>query len=299
MEKVNCSLCGSDEKKLLFKCRDCRYHLANDDFNLVRCQRCGLVYVSPRPTQEELGKFYPGEYYGDARIGFFGDVISGFLNLQPVHDVRKYKRQGRLLDIGCGTGGFVLEMKKRGFETYGVDISSKACRLAREKGLSNIYQGTLEKPKFPDNYFDVITLWHVLEHLPYPDSILSEIHRIIKKDGILLLEVPNIESLPFKIFKRYWFHLDIPRHLCHWSRKTVGRLLEKNNFEVLQTDYFSLEFPLSTVHGFSYWLNTRQIKSPLNLLILITMAPVLLVITIIFHLWPYQGETLKVFARKK
>lgn len=299
MEKVKCLLCGPSEKELFSKSRDYRYRLTNDDFNLIQCQNCGLIYISPRPTQEEISKFYPGEYYGGTKTGFLMGVINDFLDFQSIRDVRKYKKQGKLLDIGCGTGKFILEMKKRGFKTYGVDISSRACRLARKKGLNNIYQSELEKQKFPDNYFDAITLWHVFEHLHHPDSTLDEIHRIIKKDGVLILEVPNIDSLPFRIFKRYWFHLDIPRHLYHWSQKTIGRMLEKNNFEVLQTDYFSLGFPLSLIYSFSYWLSACQIESPLSSLILVIMVPVLLVITVFFRLWPHQGETLKVYARKK
>ena len=299
MEKINCVLCDSSKKRLLFKSKDYRYHLTDKSFNVIKCQNCELVYVSPRPTQKEISRFYPRGYYSNVKVGFLMSIVNDLLSLPSIYSVKKYKNQGRLLDVGCGAGEFLLKVKKENFEVYGVDVSLSACRLARGKGLKNIYCGELEKQKFPGNYFDVVTLWHSLEHLHYPALALAEIHRIMKKDGILIIEVPNINSLPFRIFKRYWFHLDIPRHLYHWSRRTVRRMLNKTGFEVFRVDYSSLGFPLSLIHSFSYWLSACQIKPLLNLLILVVMAPLLLTITILSCFWPSRGETIKVYARKK
>jgi 2-polyprenyl-3-methyl-5-hydroxy-6-metoxy-1,4-benzoquinol methylase len=294
MEKVKCALCNLDDYKVMLKVKDYRYHIADDEFNLVQCKNCGLIYVNPRPTKEEISKFYPEEYYR-SKVAPLVKIINRFLKLPPIRSVRKYRKQGRLLDLGCGTGNFLWEMKKRGFEVHGIDSSSQACKLARER-LKNIFNAELEKHPFPDNYFDVITVWHVLEHLPNPNITLKEIRRILKKDGILILETPNIDSLSFKTFRKNCFHLDIPRHFYHWSSKTIREILKRNKFRVFKISYFSLGSPLGLFHSFSNLLNDYKIKSPLCPLVLIITSPLLFILTIFFCILPFKGDVLRVYA---
>lgn len=295
MEKVKCSLCNLDDYKVMLKVEDYRYHITDDEFNLVQCKNCGLVYVNPRPTKKEISKFYPKEYYR-IKVPPLAKIINHLFKLSPIRSVRKYRKQGRLLDLGCGAGNFLWEMKKRGFEVYGIDPSSQACKLARER-LKNIFNAELEEHHFPDNYFDVITVWHVFEHLPNPSITLKEIHRILKKDGILILETPNINSLSFKTFRKYCFHLDIPRHLYHWSSETTREILRRNKFKVFKIGYFSLGFPLGLFHSFSNLLNGYKIKFPLYLVAFTIASPLLFILTIFFRVLPFKGEVLRVYAK--
>jgi len=300
LEYVGCALCGGNNTELVIKVYNTHdaYSITNQSFNLVKCRNCGLLYINPRPTKEEISRFYPEKYYS-VKITFLTKIINlinYFLKLAQIRRVIKYKKQGRLLDLGCGVGEFLGEMKRRGFEVYGVDPSSQACKLAQGR-LKNIFNTELEECHFPDNYFDVVTLWHVLEHLPNPNITLKEIHRVLKKDGILILETPNIDSLLFKIFKKNWFHLDIPRHLYHWSSKTIRGILNKHKFRVFKISYFSLGFPLSLFHSFSNLLNDHEIRSLFRQLILMVFSLLLIILTILSRILPFKGEILIVYVR--
>lgn len=298
MEKIKCALCDSDDYKVILRGKDYRFCLSNEVFELVECNNCGLIYLNPRPTREEINRFYPKKYYGIKTITLM-KIINHLFKLVQIRSINKYKRQGRLLDLGCGGGDFLWEMKKRGFEVYGVDHSFQACKLARERLGENIFNAELEKCHFPNDYFDVVTLWHVLEHLPNPNITLREIYRILKKDGVLVSETPNIDSLSFKMFRKNCFHLDIPRHLYYWSSKTIKEMLNRHKFKVFKISYFSLGFPLSLFHSFSNLLNGCEIRFPFQQLILTTLSPSLLILTILSRIWPFKGEVLRIYAKIK
>lgn len=201
------------------------------------------------------------------------------------------------MDLGCGTGSFLLAMKRRGFKTFGVDVSKNACEIARKNGVE-VLNGKLDDQIFQARYFDVITLWHVFEHLHNPASTLKEISRILKKDGILVIEVPNIDNFSFSLFKKYYFHLDLPRHLHHWSPKTIEMILNKNGFKVLHQDNFSLAFPLSLFHSFFNFLHDFKIKSPFMQASALIASPFLIIMTLFLRVLPAGGETLKIYAIK-
>jgi len=146
------------------------------------------------------------------------------------HYITRYKKSGRLLDIGCATGTFLRGARNHGnWDLYGVEINEHAAQVARMHGI-NVRLGTLEQSGFEDAFFDVVTLWDVLEHLHNPASTLREIYRIIKSDGILVIRVPNAISWDAKIFGRYWAGLDSPRHLYVFTPKTLDALLWANKF---------------------------------------------------------------------
>lgn len=299
MEKIKCVLCDLDECKVLFKSKDLYYHLSDYFFSLVQCNHCGLIYVNPRPSKEEINMFYP-EHYFNSVLSPVTRVINIFFKYRSnrMQSVKIFKKQGRLLDLGCGGGDFLSEMKKSGFEVYGIDSSSHACKLAQEKIGENVLNSTLEEYHFPDNYFDVVTLWHVYEHLPNPNKVLEEIYRILKKDGILILEIPNINSLSFKLFRKYCFHLEIPRHLYHWSSKTIKEILNRNKFEVLKIDYSFLRFSLGLFHSCSNLLNHLKMRSSIRQLFLIIVTPSFIILKIVFCFLPSNSEVLRVYARK-
>ena len=158
MKSISCDLCKGNDFKHLFSGRD-YLSFSPLTFELKKCNRCGLVSLNPRP--EDIT-----DYYRNYRKGPIKKDGFEFLASNRIKKIRKFKKSGRILDIGCGQGGFLHSMAKDSWETYGVELSKDACDVARETyGLKDIYNGDLLSSDLPDNFFDIITLWHVLEHL--------------------------------------------------------------------------------------------------------------------------------------
>lgn len=289
MQKISCVICNSEKYKIICKNRDYRYGLSKESFRLVKCVECGLICLNPRPPEKTLRKFYPKEYYR-VSFGSIEEKLSKYLSDQKIFSLTKIKKTGKLFDIGCGTGDFLLQMKNRGYDVYGIDISPQACKIARKKGLK-VYNDDLKKHHFPAKSFDIITLWHVFEHLYNPSDTLKEIRRILKDDGILIMETPNIDCFSFKIFKGYHFHLDSPRHLHHWTKDTMKKILNKNGFIVYKTEYPVFNYPLSAFHSFKNFSRSR--------FAMIIAFPLLALITLLSQIIPSKRETMRIYAGNK
>lgn len=261
MENVLCAHCGEDHSSRLIQARDFEKP-TQEKFTLVRCDRCCLVYQNPRPTREELPKYYSNEeyysyielenkesgkgglferlrrflfektirfYYGGERSlpnRFFSWIGKGRFGAAP-HDLKK----GKILDIGCGDGVFLDMARRCGWEPHGVEINSDAAARAGKAGL-NVHAGDLISAGYPEGTFQVVRMWSVLEHVPNPAEVLKEIHQILKPGGYLILQVPNIDSVSYRMFKQYWTGLDLPRHLTHFSPQSLKQFLESSHFEV-------------------------------------------------------------------
>jgi len=148
-----------------------------------------------------------------------------------------YEEGGKVLDMGCATGHYLAKLRDLGWETYGIEPDPKSSSWARERLGLNVITGKLEDGNFPENYFDVITLWHTLEHVDDPLSTLKEIYRILRKEGLIILEIPNIATYERKIFGRQWWAWEVPRHLYHFSPRTITKFLNKENFKVIKIEY--------------------------------------------------------------
>lgn len=245
-EKVRCNLCGENNSSFLFESYDRQYKNPGI-FKLVRCHRCGLVYLNPRPR--DVGVYYPDDYiphnlYNLSKDTFPESLTSKFLNSEKYYKKNKNTvdhffasifemvynpippcYSGKVLDVGCGSGISLYNLKKRGWDVYGLDLSEKAVRFVQEElGLKNIFAGTLEDKKYPENFFDVVLLTHVIEHLPNPKKTLSEVKRILRPGGLLLITTPNFACLNAKLFRKYWFPLETPRHLYLFTPKTLQNL---------------------------------------------------------------------------
>ncbi len=230
VENIKCDLCGSDEFTLLFFGNDYLF-FSPLKLELKECKNCGLVGLNPRP--KDISPFYR-EYHNNKHTN---DLFE-FLSPSRKKKIEKFKKPGKILDIGCGQGGFLNTMKSNGWETYGVELSKDACHYARTTyGLKKIYNCDLLSFDIPENYFDVVTLWHVFEHLSKPQDTLKRISKILKEDGLLLIESPNFHSMQSKIFKNKWFSLDLPRHLYQFSPKILKKYLENAEFKIVKSDY--------------------------------------------------------------
>jgi SAM-dependent methyltransferase len=223
MEVIDCPFCG-ESKSFPFH--------QEGSFQMVRCPSCQFIFLNPRPTGDSLFRFYQ-QYLPEEE----SSIESWEKMMKPVfyraaNLLGRYKREGRLLDVGTGFGFFLAEVKKKGWETVGVEISQKAMDYARGVLGLNIHPGPLEKIGFPGNHFDAVTGFYVIEHLSHPMDFLRECHRILKPGGLLLLRYPHTTPIKnllqlFGIQNRLY---DLPAHLSDFSPKMIQRCLEGIGF---------------------------------------------------------------------
>lgn len=214
-----------------------------EQYKVVTCDSCGLRYTRPLPSEEELIPLYSQEYYGASKSRRLSwDSLRLLLHQYVLWQRRGTlgsRPPGRILDVGCGDGDFLASLKRRGWETYATDLSAAACKRAQERGIMT-HQGDLVSANFPDHYFDVITLWHVLEHVPHPSEDLVEVRRILKDDGLLVVETPNSDSFTLRLCGARWFSFDVPRHLQHFTPVTLQALLRRTGFSIRRRRDFQL-----------------------------------------------------------
>ena len=240
-EDPPCPLCGHDDARLVLEAPDS----APADgsglwFAVVRCEHCGLAYTNPRPTPSTIGGFYPPDYRPHRRPRKMGQPraarpLWARLFGRPCNERRgtlPWHGSGRLLDFGCGGGGFLKRMADQGWQVIGLDAAVGAVRQVQEElGLTALV-GSLPHPDLPPGSFDVVTMWHSLEHVHRPLAILREAYRLLVPGGKIVVATPNLESLPFYWFGSSWFGLDLPRHLTHFTPKALREMLETAGFRV-------------------------------------------------------------------
>lgn len=229
MATAPCNLCGSSDERLI---------TVQSSYRVVKCARCGFVYVNPRPDETTLEKLYL-KYLPDKMIDplSWDSYMKTVFSKAAVFLAAKLPDNARLLDVGCGYGFFLSEMKAlSGIKVSGVDVSKTAVSYATGRGL-DVRLGTLDTIKFDDNAFDAVTMFYVLEHIPDPARALREVRRILKPGGALLLRLPHTTPIVriLSIFGIRNNLYDPPFHLNDFSAKTIGALLTKTGFENIHT----------------------------------------------------------------
>ena len=231
METVTCDLCGSQEAHLAYRVRDANYGTLGS-FSIVRCSRCALIYLNPRPSVAELPAVYPETCYHPFSAVFSADSVApGLVQWKRAQELTPASGPGRVLDVGCGDGLFLSAMQKLGWACVGVEPNGRAVEFARARLQLDVREGDL----FAINdelKFDLITMWDVLEHIPSPTSALRRANMLLAPDGRLALSVPNWDSFERQLFRERWIALDAPRHLYHFSPQTITQLLRKCAFEI-------------------------------------------------------------------
>ncbi|WP_318343141.1 class I SAM-dependent methyltransferase [Flagellimonas baculiformis] len=217
--------------KLFLKTKD--FSVSKEDFELHLDEDLDMLVTSPQP--ENLAMYYESEDYishTDSQKSFTDKLYQAvkqknLRNKIQLIDNQKNKPNS-LLDIGAGTGDFLVLAKSKGYEVAGVEPNDKARQLALQKGVT--LEPTLER--FSGTTFQTITLWHVLEHLPNLQDQISDISSLLEEDGTLIIAVPNFKSFDAKYYKSFWAGYDVPRHLWHFSKTSIAKLFDRHGMEV-------------------------------------------------------------------
>jgi SAM-dependent methyltransferase len=238
---TRCPLCEGEHYEQIYEARDRHYGISGV-YRLDRCVNCSLVFLNPMFSDEELSALYPADYYAyqdHFPRNTWKDLVKTILGCRTETVDPKFAVPGRMLDLGCGSGWFLCGMREKGWETYGVEISSAGAELGRKQAGLNIFGGTIQQAGFPSEFFDYIRSNHSFEHVSCPGETLREIYRVLRPQGKLLIGVPNIESLNARMFRHYWWYLGAPVHPFSYSVETLSKLLQKHNFSIEKINYNS------------------------------------------------------------
>ena len=214
------------------------YSVSNEDFELLYDKELELLYTHPKPESEKLDSYYESDDYishTDRRRSVFEKVyhfiksIALKNKLKLINSLQDTK--GSILDIGAGTGDFLAVAKSDGWKVSAIEPNPKARKIAESKGI--LFTGATET--LPENSFDVITMWHVLEHVPDPEAQLKELKRLLKADGVIVIAVPNHKSYDAAVYGKFWAAYDVPRHLWHFSKTSIEKLAQKTDMILTKT----------------------------------------------------------------
>lgn len=235
---TNCPVCKQASLKTILSLND--YFLTNEIFSICECQNCKLKFTNPRPSENELSKYYESAEYishTNNSIGFFNQtykLVRQYAISRKVKFIKSFLSRGNLLDIGSGTGEFINHIKSKKFNVTGIEPNYNARIKAIEKyGLDVIDE--VEIDQLQKASFDIITLWHVLEHVYDLNQRIIQIKNLLKSNGVLIIAVPNCDSFDAKHYKNYWAAYDVPRHLYHFNPSTLLHLFNANGFSHIKT----------------------------------------------------------------
>lgn len=228
-------------------------------YRVKYCIECGLAKTFPFPEKEEIGISYGRGAYSPAKKLFASglEMLTQIFERIKLRRVSRLTQGGSLLDVGSGKGRFVRVANDQHWNAYGYEPYQEASTSPKYRNL--FFSGDLDNLPLKDDSVDVVTMWHVLEHTADPLGTIQSVRRYLKEDGVLVIAVPNIESILAKLAKGLWYHLDVPRHLWHFSPKTLASLISSLGFEVISINYFSNQ------NVMSLWMSIgNMIKSAYN-----------------------------------
>ena len=240
-ESTPCPLCGGKDNGILLIAPD-RFNLRQGPYlSIVQCKKCQFIFLNPRPTPATIAGFYTNSGYqpflSTQSSRSLWDRIYAIVRRWAVRNKRrkieKLKPAASLLDVGCGTGEFLREMRSHGWQVSGIEKEVGAARFASEKYGLTVSTDDPNQCRFETGSFDVITFWHVLEHLFDPVAVLRQCGHWLNEDGIILVAAPNMSSLDAAFYKENWVALDSPRHLVHLTPVSMAGLCRATGLEML------------------------------------------------------------------
>ena len=232
----NCPVCQSQHIESFLEAKD--YTVSGEFFKIVQCRNCEFLFTNPRPSAQEASVYYQSENYishSDTNEGLVNKLYHWVRNItlkQKTNWIKPYKTSPELLDIGCGNGHFLLACKNAGWDVSGMELDEKTAIQARKNTQANIVNqlDQIDATK----RFQIISLWHVLEHVYELDQYFDFFKTHLKDSGKLLLALPNPKSHDAEKFKSYWAAYDVPRHIHHFTPKSIELLASKYGFKLVK-----------------------------------------------------------------
>jgi SAM-dependent methyltransferase len=304
LERTRCCICDTTDADPIAVGEDFEYRTSADSFLAVQCRRCGLVYLDPRPTADELAQIYPDNYhafsFSEERFGLVYKVRSR-LEARRVLAATRGLDVRDIVDIGCGDG-FHLDLLrsygKPAWNLVGVDLDKRAIEAARARGIT-VHEGTVESLDLPATSFDVALMIQTIEHVSDPPAVLRATRELLRPGGRLLLVTDNTDSLDFRLFRRrHWGGYHFPRHWNLFNPSSMRALAAKTGFEVesLSTMVSPVNWTYSVRNLLDDWGASRKVVDRFSL----EAAPALAAFTAFdaLHNLAGRGALLRVFLRR-
>jgi 2-polyprenyl-3-methyl-5-hydroxy-6-metoxy-1,4-benzoquinol methylase len=234
----NCPICNSLNFNELIQCVD--NTVSHEKFSIVECSACRFRFTNPIPDENEIIKYYKSEDYishSDTKKGMINTIYHQVRKISLKNKLKlinSLSKKGTLLDVGCGTGYFLKACKEDGWKVEGTEPDPDARKLAEELTKSDVSETIFSKNNYQS--YDMITMWHVLEHVHRLNECMERIVKLLKEDAKLVIAVPNCDSHDAKIYQEYWAAYDVPRHLYHFTAESMNQLLKKHGFRFLRKE---------------------------------------------------------------
>lgn len=218
-----CPICGSNESFKYLSSPD-RYHGREAEYTLLRCAACQCVWTTNPPKPEEMGEHYSNDYH--VLMAASAESKSGRRWQEHRKIILNLKQCGDILDVGCSSGSFLASMKSDAWRLHGIEMDRANAERARQASGADVFIGDIMQAPFAENSFDVITAFDVIEHMYNPQEFLRKVVYWLRPGGIFFARVPNIDSMESHLFGRYWYGLELPRHLFHFSLRSMRQLAD-------------------------------------------------------------------------
>ena len=323
MSQMHCSGCGGTKFQRLEPIEAIHYSPGRE-FLLFHCETCGLVHTDMAEERASVQAYYPDNYkphvLSDTKRNFFRSLLMRKLRkftfgkqetassefIQQVRSAvawlhRKtayrsipvYRTDGKLLDVGCGIGDYISLLQELGWCVQGIEPAKKAVDFANQTGR-NVECTTFEQADYPEHFFDVITMWHVLEHFPNPYEVLLKVSDMMKDNGLLMIGIPNYDSFDRRLFRKFWNGFEIPLHLSHFTPDTIKNVLVSAGFQDIRVIHTVR--PGDMFRSFENFLNS--VNMSVNIYLRIVLYFISLPLSILFSVL-HKSSIIVVYAEKK
>jgi 2-polyprenyl-3-methyl-5-hydroxy-6-metoxy-1,4-benzoquinol methylase len=232
----NCLVCGNQHFSNVFTAID--YTVSKEEFQIVACNSCGFTFTNPRPENDKLGPYYHSDAYishSDTSKGLINKLYKAVRKItlrSKFRLIKKYISNGVMLDIGAGTGAFLSYCTEKGIKSIGVEPDSDARTQAKKLYNLGLKPESILS-ELANSSCDVITMWHVMEHVPLLHERVAELARLLSDEGIIAIAVPNHKSYDAQYYKQYWGAYDVPRHLYHFDKQSITSVFDKHNLQLV------------------------------------------------------------------